>query len=229
MGDLVTFASNGDSAEGYLAIPESGSGPGVVVIQEWWGLVPQIRTVADRLASFGFVALAPDLYHGVSTTEPDEAMRLLMGLAMDRAAKDIAGAAAYLAGREETTGTGVGCMGFCMGGSLALWSATISDDIVVAAGFYPAIPWEKMSPDWSSYEGKAAVVHACEEDGGPEAPGIVAAKDAIEAAGGTVTVYGYPGTKHAFYNSDRPEVFDPEASKLARERTLALFRERLAV
>lgn len=228
MGEMVTFASNGDTAEGYLALPESGSGPGVVVIQEWWGLVPQIKTVADRVAANGFVALAPDLYHGASTTEPDEAMRMLMGLAMDRAAKDIAGAATYLAERSETTGRGIGCMGFCMGGSLALWSATIAPEIVAAVGFYPAIPWDRIDPAWSSYDGKAAIIHACEEDGGPEAPGIVAAKEAIEAAGGTVAVYGYPGTKHAFYNGDRPEVFDPEASALARERTLGLFRERLA-
>lgn len=227
MGDLVTYASNGDTAQGYLALPESGSGPGVIVIQEWWGLVQHVKDVADRVASNGFVALAPDLYHGASTTEPDEAMRLLMGLAMDRAAKDIAGAATYLAERSETTGNGIGAMGFCMGGSLALWSATISPEIVAAVGFYPAIPWERMSPEWSSYDGKAAIIHACDEDGGPEAPGIVAAASAIEAAGGSVTVYGYPGTKHAFYNSSRPEVFDAEASALARERTLGLFRERL--
>ena len=227
MGELVTFASNGDTAEGYLALPEGGSGPGVVVIQEWWGLVDQIKKVAARVASNGFVALAPDLYRGATTTEPDEAMRMLMGLAMDRAAKDIAGAARYLAGRDEVTGDGIGAMGFCMGGSLALWSATIAPEIVAAVGFYPAIPWERMDPQWSSYDGKAAIIHACEEDGGPEAPGIVAAKEAIEAAGGTVEVYGYPGTKHAFYNSDRPEVFDPDASAQARERTLALFREKL--
>ncbi|HEX8003255.1 MAG TPA: dienelactone hydrolase family protein [Mycobacteriales bacterium] len=227
MGDLVTFASNGDTAEGYLAVPESGSGPGVVVIQEWWGLVPHIKEVAERLARNGFVALAPDIYHGATASEPDEAMRLLMGLALDRAARDIAGAAAYLKSRDEVTGDGVGCLGFCMGGSLALWSATISDDIVATAGFYPAIPWEKVSPAWSNYAGKVAMLHACEEDGGPEAPGILAAKEGIEAAGGECTVYGYPGTKHAFYNDSRPEVHDPEASALARERTLAMFRERL--
>lgn len=227
MGELVTFASNGDTAEGYLSIPEGGSGPGVVVIQEWWGLVPHVRDVADRLAGEGFVVLAPDLYRGVTTTEPDEAMRLLMGLAMDRAAKDIAGAAAYLAERPETTGDAVGCVGFCMGGSLALWSATLSERIVATVGFYPAVPWERMSPTWSSYDGKAAMIHASEEDGGPEAEGVQAAKAAIEAAGGTCTVHGYPGTKHAFYNDSRPEVYDPEAASLARERTLALLRERL--
>jgi carboxymethylenebutenolidase len=228
MGEQVTFASNGDSAEGYLAVPASGSGPGVVLIQEWWGLVPHIRDVADRLAGEGFVALAPDLYHGVSTREPDEAVKLLMGLAMDRAAKDIAGAAAYLAGRPETTGNGVGAVGFCMGGSLALWSATLSPDVVAAAGFYPAVPWERMSPTWASYGGKAAQIHTSEGDGGSGADGIQQAKNAIEAAGGTVEVFDYPGTQHAFFNDTRPDVHDADASARAWDRTVAFLRSRLA-
>ncbi|HEU0129614.1 MAG TPA: dienelactone hydrolase family protein [Mycobacteriales bacterium] len=227
MGEQVTFASNGDSAEGYLALPGSGSGPGVIVIQEWWGLVPHVRDVADRFAAEGFVALAPDLYHGATTTEPDEAGKLLMGMAMDRAAKDIAGAASYLVSRAETSGERIGAVGFCMGGSLALWSATLSPEIAVAVGFYPAVPWERMSPTWSSYDGKAAALHTAEGDGGPEAEGIQTAKRAIEAAGGTVDVYGYPGTEHAFFNDARPDVYDPEAAALAWERTLTLLRSRL--
>lgn len=227
MGENVTFASNGDTAAGYLAVPGSGSGPGVVVIQEWWGLVPHIRDVADRFAAAGFVALAPDIYHGVTTTEPDEAGKLLMGLAMDRAAKDIAGAAKYLVSRSETTGDKVGAIGFCMGGSLALWSATLAPEVVAAVGFYPAIPWEKMRPDWPSYQGKTAMIHAAEGDGGPEADGIQQAAKAVEAAGGTAIVHGYPGTGHAFFNDTRPEVHHAEAAALAWDRTVALFRESL--
>ena len=227
MGENVTFASNGDTAQGYLAVPEGGSGPGVIVIQEWWGLVPHIRDVADRFAAAGFVALAPDLYHGITTTEPDEAGKLLMGLAIDRAAKDIAGAAKYLVGRAETSSDKVGAVGFCMGGSLALWSATLAPEVVAAVGFYPAIPWEKMQPDWPSYAGKTALVHAAEGDGGPDADGIQQAVKAIESAGGTAEVYGYPGTGHAFFNDSRPDVHHPEAAKQAWERTVALFREQL--
>ncbi|HWL35493.1 MAG TPA: dienelactone hydrolase family protein [Frankiaceae bacterium] len=227
MGEQVTFASNGDSAEGYLAVPETGSGPGVIVIQEWWGLVPHIRSLADAFAGEGYVALAPDLYHGITTTEPDEAGKLLMGLAMDRAAKDIAGAARYLVARPETTGDKIGAVGFCMGGSLALWSATLAPEIVAAVGFYPAIPWQHMSPDWPSYDGKAAQIHAAEGDGGPEAEGIQQARAAIEAAGGTVDVFGYPGTEHAFFNDSRPEVYDAVAAAQAWGRTLALFQDRL--
>jgi carboxymethylenebutenolidase len=226
MGEQVTYPSNGGSSEGYLASPASGTGPGVIVIQEWWGLVPHITSLADRFAAAGFVALAPDLYHGVQTTEPDEAGKLLMGLAMDQAARDIAGAADYLAGREGVAG-GIGAVGFCMGGSLALWSATLSDKIVATVGFYPAVPWERMSPEWSNYAGKAAVIHCDDEAAGPGSEGIKTAARAIEEAGGQVTVYDYPGTHHAFFNDDRPEVYQPEAAASAWARSLELLRNRL--
>ena len=224
MGQMVSFAANGGTAEGYLAVPESGTGPAVIVIQEWWGLVGHVKSVCDRFAAEGFVALAPDLYHGAATDEPDEAMRLMMGLAMDTAAKDIVGAAAYL---RQQGAAKVGAVGFCMGGSLALWAAALSDDIGAAVGFYPAVPWERMSPVWGNYAGKVAVLHCSEEDGTSAAAGIETARKAIEAAGGEVTVYDYPGTRHAFFNDDRPEVYDDDAARGAWARTLEVFRARL--
>jgi carboxymethylenebutenolidase len=130
VGEMVTFPSNGDSCEAYLAVPEQdGPHPGVIVVQEWWGLVDHIKDVSDRFAEAGFVALAPDFFHGQQTDEPDDAQRLLMSMQMDRAAKDIQGAARFLADRPETEGTGVGAVGFCMGGSLALWSAAIDEEV----------------------------------------------------------------------------------------------------
>ncbi len=228
MGEIVSYRSNGGTSEGYLALPDKPNGSGVVVIQEWWGLVGHITDLADRFAAEGYVTLAPDLYHGVKTSEPDEAGKLMMGLAMDRAAKDIAGAAAYLAGRDEVSAGKVGTVGFCMGGSLALWSATLSDHITAAVGFYPPVPWERMSPEWSNYSGKSAQIHASEHDGTSAAPGIQQAKAAIEAAGGDVSLFDYPGTDHAFFNNDRPEVHAPEASELAWNRTLEFLRSHLA-
>ena len=228
---MVTFASNGSTCQGYLGIPNTGRnpghGPGVVVIQEWWGLVPHIESVVDRLADEGFVALAPDLFHGITTGEPDEGMRLMMGLAMDHAAQDIAGAAQYLFEHDATNGNGIGVVGFCMGGSLALWSATLAPNVVAAVGFYPAVPWERMSPRWPTYTGKSAMLHCCEADGTSAAKGIQQAKRAIEEAGGTVEIFDYPGTNHAFFNDDRPEVFDATAAKQAWSRTIELFRSRL--
>lgn len=227
MGEMVSFASNGATCEGYLATPETSTGAGVIVVQEWWGLVAHIMDVTDRFAAEGLVALAPDFFHGVKTTEPDEAQRLLMGLAMDRAARDIRGAAQYLAGRDDVTGAGVGTVGFCMGGSLALWSGALAPEVKVAVGFYPAVPWEKMSPSWGNYAGKAAMIHASEEDGTSEAEGVQTAVTGIQDAGGTVEVYDYPGTQHAFFNDQRPEVHDPQHSATAWRRTIGLLTSRL--
>jgi carboxymethylenebutenolidase len=223
MGEIVSFRSNGGTSQGYLALPDTPNGSAVIVIQEWWGLVGHITEVADRFAAQGYVTLAPDLYHGVSTREPDEAGKLMMGLAMDQAAKDIAGAAAYLADRPEVTTGKVGTVGYCMGGSLALWSATLSDHVVAAVGYYPPVPWERMSPQWSNYAGKAAQIHCSEGDGTSSAPGIQQAKAAIEGAGGKVTLFDYPGTEHAFFNDHRPEVHDLDASDLSWDRTLEFF------
>src|SRR5690606_17252264 len=116
----VEFPSNGSTGQGYLAVPESGEGPGVLVIQEWWGLIPHIRDVCDRYAAEGFVALAPDLYRGESTTEPDEAGKLMMALNLQRAATDMSGAVTYLIDHDAVTSATVGVTGFCMGGGLAL-------------------------------------------------------------------------------------------------------------
>jgi carboxymethylenebutenolidase len=227
VGEMVSFPSNGGSCDGYLALPEGGSGPGVVVIQEYWGLVGHVTDVADRFAKEGYVALAPDFFHGAKADEPDEAMRLLMGLAMDTAAKDIQGAARYLVSRDEVTGTGVGTVGFCMGGSLALWSGTLADEVKVAVAFYPAMPWERMAPTWGNYANKTAMIHASEEDGTSQAEGVQAAVKGIQEAGGDVETYDYPGTQHAFFNDERPEVYSKEHADTAWRRTLELLGSRL--
>lgn len=227
MGEMVSFPSNGDNAEGYLAVPDSGRGAGVIVIQEWWGLVGHVKDVTERFAKEGFVAFAPDFYHGVTTDEPDEATRLLMGLQMDRAARDIQGAARYLADRDDVTRGGVGVVGFCMGGSLALWSGALADEVKVAVGFYPALPWEKMSPTWGNYANKSAMIHASEDDGTSKADGVQSAVKGIMRAGGDVEVYDYPGSHHAFFNDDRPEVYSKEHSEAAWRRTIDLLKSRL--
>src|SRR6185503_2768462 len=96
MGEMVSFPANGGTASGYLARPASGSGKGVIVIQEWWGVNDNIKGIADRFAKEGFVALAPDMYHGTVTAEPDEAGKLLMALNIPQAEKDLKGAVTYL-------------------------------------------------------------------------------------------------------------------------------------
>lgn len=212
---------------GYLAVPDSGRGPGVVVIQEWWGIVPHIRSVADRLAAAGFVALAPDLFRGEHTTEPDEAAKLMMGLRVGAAADDIAASADQLMRSGLLTSTQVGCVGFCMGGGLALLAPTVSPHIDCTAAFYPAMPWPDYHPAWGQYSGKEAVVHQCEADLPSTGDDIARYAEEIAAHGGIAVVETYAGTQHAFFNDDRPEVHDAAASALSWERTVSLLHRRL--
>src|SRR3954447_25771346 len=124
----VTFPSNGSQAHGYLATPESGSGPGVVVIQEWWGLTNHIADVSNRLAAEGFVALAPDLYGGTTTHDAAEAGELMQKLPVEQAARDLSGAVDYLLGHDAVTSSKVGAVGFCMGGGFVLVLAAQQGD-----------------------------------------------------------------------------------------------------
>ncbi|MEY2398616.1 MAG: carboxymethylenebutenolidase, partial [Actinomycetota bacterium] len=132
MSETVSFPSNGNDASGYLALPPNGSGPGVLVIQEWWGLNDQIRNVADQLAAEGLVALAPDLYHGelAQHDEMDKANHLMSTLDQARAARDMSGAVDYLLGRDDVSGNAIGVIGFCMGGMLSFVIAAMVGDPV---------------------------------------------------------------------------------------------------
>ena len=180
----TTVAINGSDVPAVISIPASGSGPGVIVIQEWWGLVPHVVDVTRRLADAGFVALAVDHYRGAETTEPDEAQKLMLGLDIAQVADDLAAAAADLVARPQVVGDTIGCVGFCMGGGLALLAPTVSDAITRTVAFYPAMPWPQYAPEWSRYAGKSATVNKAESDEAGTGASIAAYADAIQAAGG---------------------------------------------
>jgi len=225
MGENVEFPSNGTTGQGYLATPASGSGPGVVVIQEWWGLVPHIKDVVDRFAAEGFVALAPDLYRGRTTAEPDEAAKQMMAMNIDQAAKDMSGAVDLL--QERATGSGVGVIGFCMGGGLALVLGCRRPDAVKAvAPFYGVVPWPGAQPDWSTLGG-AVRGHYAELDGffGPDA--VRALEKQLRDLGKDVEMEIHPGVDHAFFNDTRPEVYNAAEATRAWNDTLAFFRVEL--
>ncbi len=228
MGEMVEFAANGRTAEGYLALPESGSGPGLLVIQEWWGLVDHIKDVCDRFAKEGFTALAPDLYHGkrIPNKEPDEAGKAAMALDQERAAKDMSGAVDFLKDHPSVRGNGVGVIGFCMGGGLALWLATIRPDAVRAVvPFYGIAPYGQ-EPDWSALT--AAVEGHYAEDDDMAGPAVAADLERrLTDLGREVRMFVYPGTKHAFFNDTRPEVYDADAARQAWIRTLEFLRAKL--
>jgi len=129
-----------------------------------------------------------------------------------------------IAARPEVTSDRIGVVGFCMGGGLALLGPTVSDVVGGAVSFYPAMPWPQYAPDWQRYAGKHAVVHKAESDEPGTGPAIAQYCAAIGAAGGDVKVYDYPGSVHAFFNDDRPEVFQGANAALAWDRTLAALR-----
>ena len=199
MGETVEFRSNGSVASGYLVRPATGSGPGVLVIQEWWGLDSGIKEMADRLGAAGFVALAPDLYHGelAAHDEMDKAAHLMQGLPPDRAARDMSGAVDYLAGHAAVTSAGIGVVGFCMGGMLSFIIAAHRGDKVKALVPFYGFPQGAMEPDWSKLTATISG-HMAEQDNffPPDAARALEAK--LRGLGKTVTLTVHPGTGHAF-------------------------------
>jgi carboxymethylenebutenolidase len=225
MGEMIEFPSNGHSATGYLAEPTGGQGPGVIVIQEWWGLVDHIKDVCDRFARAGYYALAPDLYHGVSVSEPDEAGKAMMAMGMDQAGRDMSGAVDELVRRSGRPHVAV--IGFCMGGGLALVLATQRPDAVAAVvPCYGIIPWPEAQPDYSTMSA-AVLGHYAANDGffTPEAAEALAQQ--LRGLGKEVEIVVYPGTDHAFFNDTRAEVYDADAAASLWERTLAFLSTHL--
>lgn len=221
----LTLPISGQDVPAVISLPKSGSGPGVIVIQEWWGLVPHIVDVTERLARAGFVAMAVDHYRGVATTEPDEAQKLMLGLNIEQVGIDLREAAEYLVQRPEVTGDSVGVVGFCMGGGLALLAPTVAARVCCTVAFYPAMPWPHYAPDWSQYAGKTATIHTAQSDEPGTGPVIAEYSAAIVAAGGSVTLFDYPASVHAFFNDARPEVYQASNAELAWDRTLAALRD----
>lgn len=225
MGKNVEFPSNGHTCQGYLATPpDGGKGPAVVVIQEWWGLVDHIRHVVDRFANEGFVAIAPDLYHGKTTQSPDDAGRMLMELDAGRASREIAGAGAYALQQPECTSTKYAVVGFCMGGALAQYAATNDPEHVgAAASFYGG--FKKVTPEWEKLQAPILLIYGENDQGVPAEQGReLHAK--LEKLGKKAELVIYPGADHAFFNDVRPN-YKPDAAADAWRRTLELFRRSL--
>jgi carboxymethylenebutenolidase len=223
----VTFPSNGNTAHGYLATPESGSGPGVVVIQEWWGLDDHIADITDRLAAEGFVALAPDLYGGKLAHDANEAGQFLSSLDVGQAAKDLSGAVDYLLARDDVTSTTLATVGFCMGGGFVLFLASLAGDKISAA-----VPFYGVGPgldnaDLSAI--RAAVLgHYAEGDAFYPVEEAHKLEQTLKDAGVDVTFYYYPDMGHAFHdNENKLGNYDKDAASLAWTRTLDFLNTKL--
>jgi len=219
-GTMVEFASNGSKTAGYLATPASGKGPGVIVLQEGWGLVGHIKNLGDRFAPEGLTAMAPDMYHGKTASEPDGAGKLFMALNISQAERDLRGAATYLLG--QSSAKKLGAVGFCMGGQLALFAATLNPSVGACVNFYGIHP--NVKPDYFKLSGPVLGLFA--EKDGFVTPQVAKDTDAaIKKAGQQSEFHIYPGVDHGFFNDDRADVYNKPAATDAWRRTLAFFRQ----
>ncbi|MYW64400.1 dienelactone hydrolase family protein [Streptomyces sp. SID8379] len=221
----VTFDSNGTTAHGYLALPPAGSGPGVIVIQEWWGLTDHIADVTERLAAEGFVAFAPDLYGGNVAHDSGEAFRMMRELPVDRGVELLSGAVDHLLSLPEVTSETVGTVGFCMGGGFVLYLAAKDPRVSAAVPFYGVIQGEV--PDFSGL--KAEILgHYGERDETVPVPTLDGLRRTIEEQSGVVADFRMYPADHAFFNDGRPEVYDKESSERAWAATVDFLKRSLA-
>ncbi len=205
---------------GYLARPEGDEpAPAVVVLQEWWGLNEHIKEVTRRFADAGFVALAPDLYHGVVTSEPDEARKQVMELDMAAAIEEIRAAVDYLLAQDYVSGDKAGIVGFCMGGRLVLQTSLVAENLNVAIPFYGSPLTAQEAP-----QVKCPILGLYgADDGGIPVAGVRAMGDALTAAGIQNELIIYDGAPHSFFNDTRPS-YRPDAAADAWERVLAALK-----
>lgn len=216
-GNAVHFPGFGQPVEGYLAVPQSGSGKGLIVLQEWWGLVPHIKSVCDRFADVGFTALAPDLFGGQRTTDPSDAETLMMALNIDKTEKTLQAAVNWLIDQPSVSTKAVGVVGFCMGGALALLSATTDPDVCACVNFYGIHPHVK--PNYENFGGPVLGIFA-EHDGGTNAAAVAALESSLSKANVAHELIVFPGVDHAFFNDTRPEVYNAVAAARAWTMTV---------
>lgn len=219
MGNMIEYARpDGGRTRGYLALAGNGR-PGIVVIQEWWGLNDQICGVADRFARAGYNALAPDLYKGRMTAIPDEANHLMSGLDFpDATNQDLRGAGAHLKG---TSGK-VGVMGFCMGGALTIAALVHIPDLAAGVCFYGIPPQEFADPAKirAPFQG-----HFANQDDWCTPAAVDGLERAMKAAGAAPEIYRYDAA-HAFFN-ERSAAYNLACANQAWERTLGFLEKHL--
>lgn len=223
-GEIVEFATVDGPTSGYLATPESPNGRALIVVQEWWGMVDEIKAIADRYADAGYFALVPDLYRGETTDQPDEAQQKLMALNVEQAEKDLVGAVDFVA--ERAGASQVGSTGYCMGGALCLYAAAANPKVAASSSFYYVFPHGQ--PDWSKIEGPVLMHFGTADDFIPVSDAEALVND-VKAAGVDVVAEFYEGAGHAFCNAaNRLGTYNEEYAELAFSRNLEFFEKNLA-
>jgi carboxymethylenebutenolidase len=218
---MTKFPAGNSDASGYLAIPENGHGPGVLVLHAWWGLNDFFKGLCDRLAKEGFVALAPDLYAGKVASTVKEAEALMQASDFEAMKAAALGAIEFLGSHPAVTGPGLGAIGFSMGGSWAILLSSLKPEILKAVVIFYGIGEADYKTTRAVYLG-----HFSDQDEWEPLEGVRQMEADMRAAGREVTIHIYPGMKHWFFEANRLE-HDPQAAELAWQRTLDFLREHL--
>jgi carboxymethylenebutenolidase len=221
----IDFPTSAGTTPGYLAVPAGERGPATIVLQEWWGVDEHIRSICDRFAAEGFFALAPDLFRGETTTQPSEAQQKMMALSMDQAETDMCGAAEFLSTQPGVEGSGVGSVGFCLGGGLSVWAAATCPKITAAVTYYYVMPHGK--PDFTKIKGPV-LGHFGTADEFIPVDDARKLESELRDAGVETTFHYYDGAGHAFFNdTNRLGTYDEGLAQVSWERTVGFLRSAL--
>jgi carboxymethylenebutenolidase len=226
--EIVSFPGDGVTMTGYVARPpDKGQHPGIIVIQEWWGLNEHIKDIARRFAREGYVAIAPDLFSRLGhkvTTDSNEAGKLMQALQQSDGLKDLNSTVTYLKSLDSVDPNRIGVIGFCMGGSYALMQPCTTREIKAAVVFYGQVP----DPDAPLKDLAAPVLYIYgEDDGWITQADVQRLRDALRKYNKPGEVKTYPGCAHAFFNDTRKEVYRPAEAQDAWKRTLSFFQQHL--
>ena len=207
--------------DGYLALPATGQGKPVLVLHAWWGLNDTIKAFCTRLAGAGFIAFAPDLYHGqvAGTISGAEALAQALGAQAHQASAEIAEAVLFLNERAGQAGGSVDVIGFSLGASYALDLAGVDPEHIHSVVIFYGTGGDDFSRSQAAYLG-----HFAEKDPFEPRAGVDALEAALKRAGRPVTFYHYSGTGHWFFEPDRTDAYNPAAASLAWDRTLAFLK-----
>lgn len=221
---MIEVDVDGQEAHGYLVAPvEGGKHPGLIVIQEWWGLNDHIKDIAGRFAEEGYVVLAPDLFDGKVTKDPEQAAQYMQNLDQSRALQVLNACVDFLKNEPNVNADNIGVTGFCMGGAFALLLAVDNQNIKASAPFYGDIPPDDVLKNLSA----PVLFIGAENDSWITPEKMSRLKNAMDKYGKEGEVKVYSGAGHAFFNDTRPDAYNKEAAEDAWERVTRFLSEKL--